>query len=155
MDLQLIRANEFVRMGARGLLNFAASKSALEDMAAACRKRGVDRALLDLRDLPIPTTPLFTPAQLGALVETFREAGFGRNQRLAVLYREDPHHGARMFAFISALKGWQVKAFGDFERALLWLSEGNDVEHERGEQAIPISKRRIEVKRAQKQKQQG
>jgi hypothetical protein len=153
MDMQLIRASEFVRMGARGLLNFDASKGALEDLAAACRKRGVDRALLDLRDLPIPAKPLFTPAQLAALVETFREAGFGRNQRLAVLYREDPHHGARMFAFISALKGWRVKAFADFERALLWLSEGNGLEHERGEQEVPISRQKIEVKRSVKQKQ--
>ena len=26
-----------------------------------------------------------------------------------------------MFAFISSLKGWRVRAFDDFEKALMWL----------------------------------
>jgi hypothetical protein len=52
-------------------------------LARACRKRGLDRALLDLRALRIPARPRFTPAEPSALVETLREAGFGRHQRLA------------------------------------------------------------------------
>src|SRR5262245_39164333 len=115
VELQIIRASEFVRLGAKGQLNFEASTEALATMAHACRKRGVDRALLDLRELPTPPKPLFTTSELGALVGTFREAGFSRRQRLAVLYRNDPHRGARMFAFIGIMRGWQVRAFGDFE----------------------------------------
>src|SRR6476659_7893237 len=102
LELQIIRASEFVRLGASELLNFAESKKALQLLAQACRKRGVDRALVDLRDLPVPPKPLFTTAELAGLLETFREAGFGRQQRLAILHREDPHHGARRFAFIGA-----------------------------------------------------
>src|SRR4051812_7509419 len=122
-DLQIIRAAEFVCVDAHDHLDFDASKSALQTLASACRKRGLDRALLDLRGLPIPPKPLFTPRELVALIETFREAGFGARQRLAILYRSDPHRGTRMFAFISRLRGWQVRAFLDFEEALLWLSE--------------------------------
>jgi hypothetical protein len=91
---------------------------------------------------------LFTPSELAALVGTFREAGFSRRQKLAVLYRSDPHHGARMFAFISIMRGWHVRAFGDFEQTLFWLSEEKTSPRERGEQEIPIQfpKRKIEVK---------
>src|SRR4051812_26930940 len=105
LDLQLIRASEFVRLGPRNKLDFEASKEALRVMAAACRKRGIDRAVLDLRNLEIPAKPMFTRAELTALVETFHEAGFEQHQRLAVLYRADPHHGVRKFAFIGMLHG--------------------------------------------------
>ena len=99
--------------------------------------------------LPVPAKRLFTPAELATLVGTFREAGFSRQQRLAVLYQKDPHHGARLFAFISTMRGWQVRAFSDFEDALLWLSEITaDRRHQAGEPAstIPITRRKVETK---------
>ena len=122
-ELQVIRANEFVCIDPNRHLNFQASKEALHVLAVACRLRNIDRAMLDLRSLPIPARRLFTPSELAALVETFREAGFSRQQRLAVLYRRDPFGGARLFAFISIMRGWQVRAFSDFEQAFLWLSQ--------------------------------
>ena len=122
-ELQVIRAAEFIRVGPHGHLDFAASKETLATLARACQKRGLNQALLDLRALHVPEKPLFSPAELASLVETFREVGFGPRQRLAVLYRSDPHQGARMFAFISRLRGFQVRAFEDFEHAVLWLSE--------------------------------
>jgi hypothetical protein len=148
LELQIIRASEFVRLGARGHLNFQASKDALQELAHACRKRGVDRALLDLRELPVPPKPLFTPSELASLVETFREAGFARHQRLAVLYRSDPHHGARLFAFIGRIRGWQVRAFAEFEEALFWLSAEKARRLERGAQEVPIqhARSKLEVK---------
>jgi len=139
LELQIIRASEFVRLNARERLDFEASKEALAVLARACLKRGLRSALLDLRALPIPAKPLFTPSELAALVDTFREAGFGRRHRLAVLHRGDPHGGARMFAFISRLKGWQVRAFDEFEEALLWLSEESIPQAASREGEIPIS----------------
>ena len=139
-ELQIIRATEFVRIGPQGHLDFQGSKDTLATLAGTCRKRGIDRALLDLRTLPVPAKPLFTPSELGALVETFREVGFGPQQRLAVLYQSDPHHGARTFAFISRMRGWHVRAFGDFESALYWLSAAETEKRTKAQgQTIPIS----------------
>jgi hypothetical protein len=138
-ELQIIRAAEFVRLGPHGHLDLAGSKAALAALALACQKRGLNQALLDLRALPVPPKPLFSPAELAALVETFKEVGFGPRQRLAVLYRSDPHQGARMFAFISRMRGWQVRAFEDFEHAVLWLSEQQYERPAREGQTIPIS----------------
>jgi hypothetical protein len=138
IELQIIRASDFVRLDAYEHLNFQASKEALAVLARACRKRGLDRAMLDLRALPIPPKPLFTVSELASLVETFREAGFGRHQRLAVLYRSDPHRGARRFAFISRMRGWQVRAFGEFEEAFLWLEEWPTSQPERRGKKVPI-----------------
>ena len=138
LELQVIRASEFVRLGAAGHLNFEASKQALRMLAHACWKRGVDRALLDLRAMPIPPKPLFTPWELASLVETFREAGFTRRHRLAVLYRADLHGGARMFAFISRMRGWQVRSFAEFSEALFWLSTPGELRPERSGTEVPI-----------------
>jgi hypothetical protein len=147
LELQIIRASEFVRLGAHGHFDLAASKAALAELARACRKRGIDRALMDLRALQPGPKPVFSRDDLIALVNTFREIGFTRQQRLAVLYRSDPHHRARMFAFLSTLRGWTVRAFDDFEKALSWLSE--DMEAARStrsasEKLIPVRTSRRE-----------
>jgi hypothetical protein len=126
LELQIIRAHEFIRVGAHGHFDLAASKAALAELAAACRKRGINQALMDLRALRPGPKPVFSPADLGELVNTFRKIGFTHQERLAILYQSDPHHRARLFAFLSTLHGWTVRAFGDFEQALLWLSEGVD-----------------------------
>lgn len=147
-ELQIIRAAEFIRIGPHGHFDFEASKATLTALARACQKRGLNQALLDLRALPIPAKPLFSPAELAALVETFREVGFGPRQRLAVIYRSDPHQGTRMFAFISRLRGFQVRAFEDFEHALLWLSEGQREQPVREGQSLPIKFAEPSTKRA-------
>ena len=138
-ELQIIQATEFIRIGPQGRLDLKASKETLAALADACRKRGLDRAILDLRSIPPPVRPFFTPAELAALVDTFREVGFGPRQRLAVLYKTDPHLGARTFAFIGRMKGWHVRAFGEFEAALLWLSAAEPEKRARPEgQSVPI-----------------
>jgi hypothetical protein len=144
VELDIIRASEFVRLDPQEHLDFEASKRALEALALACWKRGLDRALLDLRALPVLARPWFTQTELAALVRTFQEAGFSRQQRLAVLYQYDVHGGIRNFAFFSRMRGLRVRAFQDFEEAFSWLSkkmEGKD-ESRPEEVAIPITQPR-------------
>jgi len=121
-QIELIRAAEFVRLGPEGEFNLSASKAALAAVAAACRKRGVDNAILDLRALQPGPKPVFTTTDLLELVNTFPAAGFTKRLRLAILYRSDPHKRARLFAFVSTLHGWKVSAFANFEQALAWLT---------------------------------
>jgi hypothetical protein len=139
LELQIIRATEFIRAGAAGRPDLEASRAVLRELAAACRRRGIDRALLDVRNLHPGATRIFTPDDLASLVNTFHEMGFSQEQRLAVLYTEDPYHGVRMFAFIGALRGWKVRAFGDFEAAFQWLGDSEDVgEEEPATRPLPI-----------------
>lgn len=123
-ELQIIRAQEFIRLGAHGHFDLEASKEVLKQLAAACGKRGIHQALLDVRTLVPGEKPVFTPKDLVALVKTFAGVGFTPQDRLAVLYRCDPHHRARMFSYIATAHGWEVEAFDDFEKAVLWLSTG-------------------------------
>jgi hypothetical protein len=122
MELQIIRAHEFIRLGADDYLDLAASKALLAELASACRKRGIQQALLDVRDLRPRPKPWFSPSDLAALINTFREIGFKREDKLAVLYYSDPHHRAREFAFMGRLRGWNVRAFDNYEEAFTWLA---------------------------------
>src|SRR5262245_50615907 len=138
IELQVIRASEFVCLGADEHLDLETSKEALRALSRACLKRGVNGAMVDLRTLPVLAKPHFTASELAALVGTFREAGFSRQHRLAILYRHDVHGGIRDFAFISRMRGLQVQAFGEFEAAMHWLSGVQAQQGERHEQGVPI-----------------
>lgn len=118
VELQIIRAAEFVRMGGQGKFDLATSRAILANLAKACKRRGIDRALLDARNI----TAELNPMEPASLVNAFRENGFTTKQRLAILHSGDPYHLARLFAFISRMKGWGVRASDDFEEALRWLS---------------------------------
>lgn len=124
--LHLIRASEFVCMDADEHINIEHTKKTLRDLVYACHKRGLNSAMMDLRGMPIPAKPYFTPNELAELVETFYEAGFTKNQRLAVLYEWDVYGGIRNFTFFSRMHKMQVQAFQDFERAIYWMSEQQD-----------------------------
>ena len=122
LELELIRATEFVRVGAEGRFDLAASKKALAAIVSACRKRGLRHAVMDLRGVRIGPKSAFTTADLVELVNTFPKAGFTHELRVALIYASDPHKRARLFAFLSTLHGWEVQAFGNFEEAVMWLS---------------------------------
>jgi hypothetical protein len=130
MELQIIRAQEFIKLGAKGHFDMKASKAVLAQLAAACWKRGINQALLDLRALHPGSKPVFSPNDLVTLVNTFCKVGFTHDLRLALLYGSDPHHRARLFAFIAKLRGWKVQAFDEFEQAVLWLSAMEEPEAE-------------------------
>jgi hypothetical protein len=126
MELQIIRAADFMRLGPTGSIDLEASRRYLKELARACRRRGVSRALVDVRGLVPKPKPQLSPGDLESLVDCFTEMGFRESDRLAILYSRDPHHGARTFAFLGSLQGWNVEAFSDFESALNWLSENSD-----------------------------
>jgi hypothetical protein len=121
LELQVIRAGEFIRVNPQGKPDVLASREVLAKLAAACRTRGINRAMVDLRSLVVGPKPVFNPADLLALVNTFHEIGFRKDQRLAVLYNDDRHHRIKMFAVIGSLRGWLVSSFGDYEAAINWL----------------------------------
>ena len=138
LELQVIRAGEFVRLNPDALLDFEKSKNVLRQLACACRKRGLTRALLDVRSVPVPPKAQFTLSELAALVSTFREAGFGKNDRLGILYLRDVYGGVRRFAFLGRIGGLQVQAFTEFESAFEWLSKGTEGPVETRVPASPI-----------------
>jgi len=118
VQLEIIRAAEFIRFGGKGEFDLVASCAALHGLAEACKRRGINRALLDGRNARAE----LSPNELAALVNAFCDIGFTRDLRLAILHSAERYQRARLFAFISRIRGWNVRAFGDFEQAMYWLS---------------------------------
>jgi hypothetical protein len=141
IELHVIRASDFICFDPEEQLNFEESKRVLQELALACRKRGLDRAMVDLRELPTPSKPRFTDTELAAMIGAFRAAGFSRGQRLAILYREDVYGTVRNFAFFGRMHGLHVQAFHDFESAIHWLWQATEhAEHKHGDH-VPIVRR--------------
>lgn len=146
IELQIIRAQEFIRVGAHGHFDLAASKAVLAQLATACRKRGIHQALLDVRALVPGQKPVFSPQDLMTLVNTFDQVGFNRRDRVAVLYTSDPHQRAHLFSFVATVHGWQVQAFNNFERAIFWLSAAGSESAGGAEAELPPQPKRIPVR---------
>ena len=144
-QFQVIRASDFVCYDAEKHLDFEESKRVLQELTLACRKRGLDRAMVDLRDLPVPEKPRFTTVQLVEMAGAIRAAGFTSRQRLAVLHSHDTHGTIRDFVSISRMKGLQVEAFRRFDDAMHWLGSGaeNPVEHKLGVEVPIVRKDKI------------
>lgn len=119
IELEIIRAGEFVRMGTKGQFDLASSCAVLSKLAMAFKRRGIHRALVDVRN----SIAILNPTELAALVNVLHDIGFSQNQRIAILHAKERSQRPRMFAFISRMKGWRVEAFTKFEEAMCWLSE--------------------------------
>ncbi|HTV40244.1 MAG TPA: hypothetical protein VMF08_06700 [Candidatus Sulfotelmatobacter sp.] len=147
IELQVIRASDFICFDADEHLNFEESKKVLQQLALACRKRGMGRAMVDLRDLPVPEKPRFTEAQLVGLVDAFRDAGFAHRQRLAILHSHDVHGTIRDFISIGRQRGLHTRAFLEYDKAMHWLAKATEpsAEHKQGAE-VPIKKARSKAK---------
>ncbi len=130
-------------------MDFEASKKELQKLAVACRKRGLNTALLDLRGLPVLPKAHFNTEEVASLVGAFRDAGFTRKQRLAVLYEHDKYGIIRNFTFFSRLRGLQVQSFLDYEKAMSWLSSNEESSPESKHGAdVPIVKGEVKKRPA-------
>ena len=150
VEIQIIRACEFVQLSTSGVFDFNGTRALLIEMADACRKRGVERAAIDIRE----ATSNLTRNDLAALGKTFNEMAVSRRLRLSIIHRHDQGGRARLFAFFSAMRGRNVRAFEDFEEALVWLSTEikTGAKAAAAEDTVPIrtepARKRIPVKDA-------
>jgi len=117
-NLQIVRPSDFVCLDAQGKPDLAASERALSAVAKACVDRGIDCALLDVRNVQSNLGLV----DLYQLVKAFDAMGFQPNHRLAVLHRYSGGEGAEFFAICASMRGWNVRAFDNFEEAIEWFS---------------------------------
>jgi len=145
VEIQIIRACEFVQLSTSGIFDFNGTRGLLIEMADACRKRGIERALIDIRG----ANSNLTRNDLAALGKTFNEMAVSRRLRLSIIHRHDQGGRAKLFAFFSAMRGRNVRAFEDFEEALVWLSTEikTGAKPAAAENNVPIQAERVARKR--------
>ena len=117
-DLEIIRACEFVRLDAQGEFDFESTREVLKALADSCHKRGIERAMIDVRG----ATSNLSPKDLAGLVSSFAKAAVSKRLWLAIVHTGDQNYRAKLFVFFSAMRGRKVQAFERFEDGLDWLS---------------------------------
>jgi len=141
LELQIIRAAEFIRMGPKGEFDMVASCAVLTEFGKGMPDARNGSALLDVRKA---TAPL-APKEMAALVKTFfTEIGFTQNHRLAILHSGDPYRGRERSRSSAGCGDGKLRAFGDFGRGhgLAFLGKRTNVENTRSHETSSRSRRR-------------
>jgi extradiol dioxygenase family protein len=117
--LQIVRTADFVKLDAQGHLDVKQSHDVLAAVAKRCVELEIDCALLDVRDLEggLKIEDMHT------LAKAFHEMGFRERHRLTVLHSYNAGEHATMFAMFASDRGWNVRAFVEFEEAIEWFSK--------------------------------
>lgn len=118
-DIRIVPGREFIRLDAKGQLDLRATRTLLSDIAAKCCSKRVDRILLDVRHV-IASLQLI---ELHELAMTFDDYPFEPYDRLAILHAKTSNGGAALFARTASKRGYQIRAFAEFEPAFNWLVE--------------------------------
>jgi hypothetical protein len=118
VNLQIVRTSDFLKLDAKGQLDLQQSHDVLASVAKSCVDHGIDCALLDVRD----AATTMKLADLHALAKAFHEMGFNDRHRLAVLHRYAARERAEIFTMFATDRGWNVRAFEEYEEAINWFS---------------------------------
>jgi hypothetical protein len=118
-DVRVIPIREFMKTDLSGEIDLHASRKLLSGLMAACKRQHMTRILIDSRETSSHSTMLdvWTLAtELGAL-------GVTPENRVAVLNRpKDNFDRAAFLELCATNRGYQLKAFREFEDAFTWLT---------------------------------
>ncbi|HKE61448.1 MAG TPA: hypothetical protein VKB33_03200 [Nitrospira sp.] len=118
-DLRVIPISEFMRTDVSGEVDLNASRELLSGLMAICEREKIDRILIDGRDATSHTTVL----DIWMLAEELGSLGVCRGYRVAVLTRPRDNFDRVAFLELCATnRGYQLKAFREFEAAFTWLT---------------------------------
>ncbi|MBA5865606.1 MAG: hypothetical protein GDA67_02790 [Nitrospira sp. CR1.3] len=120
-SLRVIPISEFLRTDVSGVVDLKASRELLKGLMDICMRENLDRILIDGREAQsqASTVDVWTLANdLGSL-------GMSREYRVAVLNRPKDEFDRMAFLELCATnRGYQLKAFREFEDAFTWLTAG-------------------------------
>jgi len=118
-DVRVIPIREFMKTDIAGEIDLNASRGMLSELMEACKRQKMTRILIDCREASSHSTVLdvWTLARdLGAL-------GVTLENRLAVLTRpKDNFDRAAFLELCATNRGYQLRAFREFEKAFAWLT---------------------------------
>jgi hypothetical protein len=121
-DVRVIPIHEFLRTDVHGVLDPGSSRKLLEALIQAAAHHHVTRVLLDGREARSDAST----ADIWVLASELGELGMSREHRIAFLLgppRDDFDRGA-FLELCATNRGFQIRAFRDFEEAFSWLTTG-------------------------------
>ncbi len=121
VNVRVVPIKEFLRTDIAGHLDLQTSRSLLHSIMKACKKQNVDRVLIDTREATSDASVL----DVWTLASDLTSVGLSSQHRLAVVNRpKDEFDRAEFLEVCASNRGFQLKAFREFEAAFTWLTEG-------------------------------
>src|SRR5262245_18630377 len=118
-DLRVIPISEFMRTDVSGEVDLPASRELLSGLMTICEREKIDRILIDGRAASSHSSVL----DVWMLAEELGSLGVCRAYRVAVLNQpKDNFDRAAFLELCATNRGYQLKAFREFEAAFTWLT---------------------------------
>jgi hypothetical protein len=118
-DLRVIPISEFMRTNVSGEVDLKASREMLSGLMAICEREKIDRILIDGREAKSQSTAV----DVWTLAGDLGSLGVTRGHRVAILNRpKDDFDRGAFLELCATNRGYQLKAFRDFEAAFAWLT---------------------------------
>ena len=119
VEVRIIPIKEFLRTDVSGTLDLERSLIILSNLVEECTKHNVDRILIDTREATSNASML----DVWTLARKLTHSGL--RAQVAVVNRPKDDFDRGAFLELCAMnRGYQLKAFRDFEAAFTWLNEG-------------------------------
>src|SRR5580704_5890788 len=93
-DLEIIRTDDFIRLNSKGDYDQEQTRAFLARIAKSCIDRGINCALVDVREARSD----MEMNDLYALALVFKDMGFRKHHRLAILYSSESEQRVKFFS---------------------------------------------------------
>jgi len=121
-DIRLIHLKDFLRTNVHGAIDLESSRRLFKEVANASLERDNHHILIDVRDIP-PGGKL-SAVDVWEVASSLEDCGIGRHTRIAILNApKDNFDRAAFLETCATNRGFAIRAFRDFEKALYWLAE--------------------------------
>jgi hypothetical protein len=118
-DVRVIPIREFMKTDITGEIDLNASRRMLSELMAVCKRENMTRILIDSREASSHSTML----DVWTLAKDLGSLGVTPENRVAVLNRpKDDFDRAAFLELCAANRGYQLRAFREFEEAFTWLT---------------------------------
>ncbi|HEY7533296.1 MAG TPA: hypothetical protein VH681_11010 [Nitrospiraceae bacterium] len=118
-DMRVIPISEFLRTDVSGTIDFEASRAILRELLAVCAQHNVRHILIDTREASSKATSV----DVWSLANDLGNLGVSTTHRIAILNRpKDDFDRGAFLELCATNRGYQLRAFRDFELAFTWLT---------------------------------
>ena len=118
IDVKIVPVKEFIRTKADGEFDLDGTKELFLAVFSKMKEAKASEVVMDLRE----ASTKMTASDINELLSVLNHVGSWSTWKIAIVYRlKDDWDRAKFFELGAQDKGYRVRAFQTFEKALTWL----------------------------------
>jgi hypothetical protein len=118
-DLRIIPISEFLRTDVSGVIDLQVSRAVLKELLDRCSRNNIHHILIDTRE----ASSRGNTVEVWTLANDLGSLGMTTKHRIAIVNRpKDDFDRGAFLELCATNRGYQLRAFRDFESAFTWLT---------------------------------